>query len=145
MATNTLFTHQNMSSLFAASTCATSISSTSANKNPAHDSCHLLDLINKILNFSLALEGLHSTHSRHLLDAAVKYLGVMAELLELVADQGCQRVVNISQVTHLPKVYNKFEATENKRNRNDPMRSIRDSAIYRLSIDQQVQYQGNSK
>ena len=76
-----------MSTPCAASTRVTAISPTSTNRNPAQGSYHLLDLINEIVNVSLALEEFEAANSRHLTDAAVKHLGVMSESLKRIAEK----------------------------------------------------------
>ena len=132
MATNTTFTRRCASSPCAASRTATTISPTSTNSNPAKVSYHLLDLINEILNVSVALGQFQAAHAHHLPDAAVKHLSVMTESLELIADQSRRGVVNISRVKYLQPAHDRIAAAERKRKRDDPMRNIRTNTIWGL-------------
>ena len=92
-------------------------------------SYHLLDLINEILNVSVALGQFQAANAHHLSDAAVKHLSVMTESLALIADQSRWGVVNISRVKYLQLAHDRIATGERKRKRDDPMRNIRSSAI----------------
>jgi hypothetical protein len=99
---------------------------------PPRNLIHLFDLINEIINVSLALEGFEGANSRHLSEAVVKPLGVMSELLKLIAEKSRKGVVHVSQIKYLQKVYDKVPAIERKRKRNDQKRNIGDNGVYGL-------------
>ena len=129
MVTNMIFTHRCASSPCAVSRSAAAIATTLTNTNHAQVSYHLLDLINEILNVSVALGQFQAAHAHHLPDAAVKHLSVMTESLEVIADQSRRGVVNISRVKYLQPAHDRIAAAERKRKRDDPMRNIRSSDI----------------